>query len=221
MKATPFLLWSSELNLPIPIHLSSLISKISMFTLAISCLTTSNFSWFVDLTFQVLMQYCSLQYQILLSPPDTSTDKHCFCFGPASSFFLELFLHSSPEVYWTPSNLESSSSGVISFCLFILFMGFSRGEYWSGFPLPSSVDHILSELSTLLSCWPCVAWLIASLSYTRLWSMRSFWLAFCDCGFCSWDSGIKALTSSVCPLMDEDKKLVQASWWGEIGCGEN
>ena len=26
--------------------------------------------------------------------------------------------------------------------------------------------------------WPCMVWLIASLSYTRLWSMWSFWLAF-------------------------------------------
>ena len=30
-----------------------------MFTLAISCLTTSNLPWFMDLTFQVLMKYCS------------------------------------------------------------------------------------------------------------------------------------------------------------------
>ena len=31
----------------------------------------------------------------------------------------------------------------------ILFMGFSRQEYWSGLPFPSPVDHILSELSTM------------------------------------------------------------------------
>ena len=37
----------------------------------------------------------------------------------------------------------------ISFFFFsILFMGFSRQEYWSGLPFPS-VDHILSELSTM------------------------------------------------------------------------
>ena len=30
-----------------------------MFTLAIPCLTTSNLPWFMDLTFQVPMQYCS------------------------------------------------------------------------------------------------------------------------------------------------------------------
>ena len=31
----------------------------------------------------------------------------------------------------------------------ILFMGFSRQEYWNGLPFPSPVDHILSELSTM------------------------------------------------------------------------
>ena len=35
------------------------------------------------------------------------------------------------------------------FYLFILFMGFSRQEYWSGLPFPSPVDHILSHLSTM------------------------------------------------------------------------
>ena len=64
-----------------------------MFFLAISFLTTSNLPWFMDLTFQVPMQYCSLEYQTLLSPPGTSTSEHHFHFGPASSFFLELFLH--------------------------------------------------------------------------------------------------------------------------------
>jgi len=34
-------------------------------------------------------------------------------------------------------------------CLFILFMGFSRQEYWSFLPFPSPVDHTLSELSTM------------------------------------------------------------------------
>ena len=51
---------SSELNSPIPIHFSSLIPKRSLFTLGISCLTTSNLPRFMDLTFQVPMQYCSL-----------------------------------------------------------------------------------------------------------------------------------------------------------------
>ena len=83
----------------------------------------------------VPMQYYSLQYWTLLSPPDTA--EQCFCFSPGSSVFLELFLHYSPVAYWTPTNLGGSSSSVISFCLFILFMGFSRKEYWSGGPWAS------------------------------------------------------------------------------------
>ena len=39
--------------------------------------------------------------------------------------------------------------------------------------------------------------------------MWSVWLVFCDCGF-----------HSVCPLMNEYKRLVQASWWEGL-CGEN
>ena len=119
------------------------------FILAISYLTTSNLPWFMDLTFQVPMQYCSLQHQTLLPLPVTSTTGCCFHFGPISSFFLELFLHSFPVAYWAPTDLESSSFSVISFCLFILFMGFSRQEYWNSLPFPSPVDHILSEISTM------------------------------------------------------------------------
>ena len=76
------------------------------------------------------------------------------CIQPvATLFYLELLviaLHSSPVVYWTPSDLGSSSSGVLSLCFFtfFLFMGFSQQEYWSGLPFLPPVDHILSELPT-------------------------------------------------------------------------
>ena len=120
----------------------------SMFTLAISRLITFNFPWFVALTFQVPMQYCFLQHQTLLLSPVTSAPGCWFCFGSITSFFLELFLHWSPVAYWAPTHLGSSSFGVLSFCLFIPFMGFSRQENWSGLPFLSPVDHILSELST-------------------------------------------------------------------------
>ena len=124
------------------------------FTLAISCLTTSNLPWFMDLTFQVPMRYCSLWHQTLRPSPITSTTGCYCCFGSVSSFFLELFLHWSPVAYWSPTDLGSSSFSVISFCLFIVFMGFSRQEHWSGLSFPSLVDHILSELSTMTHlCW--------------------------------------------------------------------
>ena len=120
-----------------------------IFTLAISCLTTSNLPWFMDLTFQVPMQYCSLQHWILLPSPVTSTTGCCFLFDSLSSFFLVLFLHWSPVAHRVPTDLGSSSFSILSFCLFILFMGFSRQEYWSGLPFPSQEDHVLSDLSTM------------------------------------------------------------------------
>ena len=67
---------------------SSLIPKISLFTLAVSCLSTSNLPWFVDLVFHVPMQYCSLKHRTLLSPPNTTTIGHRFCFDSSSSVFL-------------------------------------------------------------------------------------------------------------------------------------
>ena len=102
----------------------------------------------MDLTFQVLMQY-SLQYRTLLPSPVVSTTGHCFYFGSISSFFLELFLYSSPVAYCTLTDLGSSSFIVLSFCLFIPFIGFSRQECWNGLPVPFLVNHILSELSVM------------------------------------------------------------------------
>ena len=131
------------------------------------------------------MQYCSLQDQTLLLSPIPSTTQCCFCFGSILSFFLELFFHWSPVPYWAPTDLGSSSFSVLSFCLFILFMGFSRQEYWSGLPFPSPVDHILSDLSTMTCSrlgWPHTAWL-SFIELDKLWSMWSDWLVVCDCGF--------------------------------------
>ena len=84
----------------------------------------------------------------------TSTTGCRLCFGSASSFLLELFLHSSPVAYWTPASPGGSSFSVTSFCLFVLFMGFSGQECWSGLSPPSPVDLVLSYLSaiTQLSC---------------------------------------------------------------------
>ena len=95
------------------------------------------------------MQYCSYSIRFYFSPQTTSTTRYCSCFGSAPSFLLELFLCSFPVVHWAPTDLESSSFSVISFCLFMVFMGFSRQERGSGLPFPSPMDHILSELSTM------------------------------------------------------------------------
>ena len=70
------------------------------------------------------LQYCSIKHWTLLLLPVTSTTGCCSCVGSVYSFFLELFLHWSPVAYWAPTNLGSSYFSVLSFCLFILFMGF-------------------------------------------------------------------------------------------------
>ena len=122
----------------------------------------------MDQTFHVPMQYCSLQHWTLLSPRDTSTTEHHFCFDPATSFFLELLviaLLSSPSAHWTPSELGCSCSCVISFCFFILFMLmlFSQQEYWNGLPFPPPMDHVLPELFTMT----CPSWVaLHSMAYS-------------------------------------------------------
>ena len=151
----------------------------SVFTLAISCLTTSNLPWFMDLTFQVPMQYCSLQH---LSPV-TPTTGCCFCFGSVSSFFLELFLHWSPVAYWAPTDLGSSSFSVLSFCLFMLFMDFPGKN-------TEVVCHSLLQWTTFCQTspprpvrlgWPHMAWLSfiyldkAVVHVTRLASFPWLW----------------------------------------------
>ena len=56
------------------------------------------------------------------------------------------------DTYWP----ASSSFSALSFCLFVLFMRFSRQEYWSGLNFSSPVDHVLSELSTMT----CLSWVV-------------------------------------------------------------
>ena len=155
----------------------------STFTLAMSYLTTSNLPWFMDLTFQVSMQYCSLQYRTLSLSPVTSTSGYCFCSDSIPSFFLELFLHWYPVAYWAPTNLGSSSFSILSFCLFILFMGFSRQEYgvvchsllpWTTFcqtspPWPARLGWPHREWLSFIELDKAVVCVIRLASFLWLW----------------------------------------------------
>ena len=142
-----------------------------MFILTISCLAMSSFLWFMGLTFQVPMQYCSLQHLILFSTPDTSTTENCIHFRLAASFIqglLVILLLSFPVTYWKPSDLGDSSFGVTYFWHFIQFMRFSQQVY--GVFCYSFHQWITVCQNTLLwpigLGWPCTTWLIASFSYT-------------------------------------------------------
>ena len=131
------------------------------------------------------MQYCSLEHRTLRLSLVTSTTGSCFCFGSIPSFFLELFFYWSPVAYGAPTDVGSSSFSILPFCLFILFMGFSRQECWRGLPFPSPVHHILSDLSTMTHpSWVAPrAWL----SFIELDKAGVLvWLnclVFCDYGF--------------------------------------
>ena len=181
-----------------------------MFSLTISCLTTSNFPWFRDLTFQVPKQYCSLQHEIFLLSPNTLTTKCCICLGPATSFIRGLFvilLHSSPVAYWTPSDLGDSSFGVIPFWPFIEFMRFSQQVYWGGLPiLLQWITFCQNSLLWPSLGWPCMAWLIASLNYTspfvtaRQWSLKGTKTKSPACHQITKRSRTKISTLTVCFL---------------------
>ena len=114
----------------------------SMFTLAISYLTTSNLPWFMALTFQVPMQYCSLQHWTLIPSLVTPKTQCCFCFGSISSLFLELFLYWSPAAYWEPTNLGSSSFRVLSFFHFHTVHGVLKAR--------TMVCHFLFQWTTFI-----------------------------------------------------------------------
>ena len=68
-----------------------------------------------------------------------------FCLFVLSGVIFPLFSSSILGIYWPG---EFIFQGLIFF-LFILFLGSSRQEHWSGLPFPSPVDHVLLELSTM------------------------------------------------------------------------
>ena len=107
----------------------------------------------MDLTFQLPMQYCSLNHWTLLSPPDISTTGQCCHFGLAFSFLLELFLYSSPVAYWASTDLGSSFSSVISL-LFLTVHGVLKARILKWFAISfSSGPHSVrrrSDISVIL-----------------------------------------------------------------------
>ena len=155
-----------------------------MFTLAISCLTTSNLPWFMDLTFQVSMHYCS--YSIRPCLYHQSHPQLCIVFVLAPS------LHS----FWVISPLISSSilgtyqPGEFLFqCpIFLPFHtvhGVLMARILKWFAIPfSSGPHSVRPLH---HDWPVLGGPtrhgLVSVIETRLWSVQLDWLVFCDYGF--------------------------------------
>ena len=143
----------------------------------------------MDLTFQVPMQYCSLQHQTLFLSPVPSTTGHCFCFGSIPSFFLDLFLHWSPLAYWAPTGRCSNQPGEFLFQYSINFPiptvhGALKARILKWFAIPfSSGPHSQTSLPWPGRLgWPHTAWL-SFIELDKAVVLWADWLVFCDCSF--------------------------------------
>ena len=171
----------------------------STFTLAISCLTTSNLpSWTWHSRFLCNIAFYSIGPCFYhLSHPQLG-----IIFALAQPIHsVELFFCSSPVAYWAPTDLGSSSFSVYLFA-------FSYCSWGSQGKNTEVACHSLLQWTTICRTsppWPAFLGLphrhgLVSLSKTRLWSMWSDRLFFCDCGF-----------QSACPLMEKDKRVMEVS----------
>ena len=152
MRVTPFHLRDScphscpfELNSPFPVHFSSLISKMSMFT---HHLLFDHFQFILIHGPNIPGSYAILLFTAL---DFTSITSHIhnwalFCFGSVSSFFLELFLHSSPVAYWAPTDPGSSSFTCLIFLPFHTVHGVLKARIlkWFAIPISSGPDFVRS-----------------------------------------------------------------------------
>ena len=161
----------------------------SIFTLVISCLTTFNLPWFMDLTFQVPMQYCSLNIET------------CFYHQSYQQLGVVFSLPPSLHSFWNNSPLISSSmlgtywpgEFIFQCPVFLPFHtghGVIKASVLNWFAIPfSSGPHSVRPLHHDPSVLGGPTWHgSVSLSQTRLWS----------CDLIGWSGfGVSALW---CPL---------------------
>ena len=182
-----------------------------MFTLVISCLTTCNLPWFMDLTFQVPMQYCSLQHRTFLLWPVTSTTGCCFAL--ANPFILSgviypLISNSILGTYWP---------GEFIFQCHSFFFAFSYCSWGSQGKNTEVVCHSLLQWTTFCQTsppwpvhleWPHMAWL----SFTELDKAVAHVIRL---AYCLW-----LWFQSVCPLMPSLSAyhLTWVSLTLDVGC---
>ena len=122
----------------------------STFTLTICCLTAIHLIHGPNIP----GSYAVLFFTADLLSPATTTTGHHFHFGSAFSLFLEPFLHTSLQKHirhLLTSWAHLSLSYVFSFHT---VHGVLKARMLKYFAIPFSVDHILSELSTMT----CPSW---------------------------------------------------------------
>ena len=161
----------SDLAAAAAVHFSSLIHKMSTFTLAISCLTTSNLPWFIDLIFQIPMQDCSLKHQILLPSPVTSTDGCCF--SPLISSSILGTYRPGEFIFHCPIFLPFHTvHGVLKARLLKWFgIPFSSGPHFIRILRhePSNLKALYSMAQSFMEFYNAVVHVIRWVSFLWLW----------------------------------------------------
>ena len=194
----------------------------SMFTLAISCLTTSNVPWFIPGSYAILFFIASDLTSIISHIHKWALFSlllHLFILsGIVYPLFFTLVLHRSYfsssilGTYWPEEFIFQCHIFVMSFRVmpFHMVHGVLKAIILKWVAIPFSSGYVLSELSTMT----CLSWVAlhgmaqSFIELERLWSTWSVWLVFCDSVF-----------HSVCTLRDKDKRLMEASWWERLTVG--
>ena len=185
-----------------------------MFTFAVSCLTTANLPW------NYLIHGLNIpgSYTILFSTASdfTSITSHIHKWALFSLWLCLFILSGVISPVFSSSILGTCQPGEFIFQCHILLpfhtvQGLSMPEYWSGLPLPSPVDHVLSELSTMTRpSWASLHGMAHSyIELDKLWSMWAVWSGFCDCAF-----------HDVSSMVDKDKRLMKVSQWERVNVEE-
>ena len=157
----------------------------SMFNLAISCLTTGNLPWFTDLKVQVL---CNIVFYSTGLYFYHQTHSQLSIISALAGCFILSEATSDCSLLFPSSCIEHLPIWRAYFLVSYLF-AFSYYSWGSHSSNTGEVCHLLPRWTTCCQDsslwpmhlgWPCMAWLIASLSdtnpfiTTRLWSTKGF-----------------------------------------------
>ena len=137
-----------------------------MFTLAIYCLTTSNLPWFMDLTFQVPLQYSFLQHQSFISVMSHIHDWALFLLWLSLFIFFWSHFSTLPVAYWEPIDLGSSSFSAIYLFAFYTVHGVLNVtilKWFSHCLLQWTMFGQNSPPWPVSLGWPYTSWFIVSL----------------------------------------------------------
>ena len=180
----------------------------STFTLAISCLTTSNLPWFVG--HRNIPGFYAILLFIASDLVSITSHIHNWVLF---LLWLRLFLLSgviSPLISSSILGMYWPGEFIFQCPIFLLFHtvhGVLKARILKWFAIPFSVDHFLSELSTMThSSWVALHGMAHSFTELDKTAVHVInWLVFCHCGF-----------QSVCLLMEKDMRLTEASSWERL-----